>query len=196
MEEGAAVKKWVVITLTIFLVLIVGAGFTGYWAYTYYENSINKPMSEGGQATETEVVIKSGSSTSQIAELLHNEGLIKDARTFRIYIKLNGLGGKLKAGKFALNTGMNAAEIADKIAKGDVKKDTVWLTIPEGYALKDIADAVEKAGLAKKDKFLEAAENGSFDYDFLKELPKRPVRLEGYLFPTPMSFRKMLLPSR
>jgi conserved hypothetical protein, YceG family len=190
MKEGAfmgQIKKIVLIIISSLLLLLILCGAGAWW---YYKNSIYSPMSGSAEARNIDVTISQGLSNTQIADLLYSSGLIKNKLTFRFYIKNSGVGSKLKAGKYALNTGMNAAQIVQKIVSGDVKRDTVKVTVPEGYALKDIADAVEKAGLVSKDKFLSAAKSSTYDYDFLLNLSKRPTRLEGYLFPDTYEFEK------
>ena len=55
--------------------------------------------------------------------------------------------------------------------------------IPEGYTFNQIADKLEKASLISKDKFASVASKEKFDYKFLKDIPNREKKLEGYLFP-------------
>jgi len=174
----------------IVALLIAAIGASLFLAYSYYNNSIYKPASPPNESTPVNVTIKSGSTSAQIANILYDKGLIKDKNTFRIYLKINELGDKLQAGNYEFNTGMNVEEIVDKLLKGDVIKDSVTVTIPEGYEIKEIAEVLERKGLVKKEEFIEAAQNISFDYDFLKELPDRPVKLEGYLFPDTYEFSK------
>lgn len=178
--------KWLIILL-VFIVIIISAGV---FAYSYYNDSIYKPMAGLKAPEKVEVNIETGTSSAQITQQLYEAGLIKNMDTFKIYLKLSNLGDKIQAGKYEMNTGMNAAEIVDKMVKGDVLKDTVIVTIPEGYTVKDIAAKFEEAKLTSSDEFMKAEENDSFDYGFLKNLPKRPVRLEGYLFPDTYEFSK------
>lgn len=178
--------KWILIPL----IIIALASALGVFAYNFYNDSIYKPTANLSDAAMVDVIIEKGASSSEIAEQLYKEGLIKNTDTFKLYLKLSNLGSRIQAGRYELTAGMSAAEIVDKMVRGDVKKDTVRVTIPEGLSIKDIADKFDKAGLVNKDKFLEVAKNSSFDYDFLKNLPKRPERLEGYLFPDTYEFNK------
>ena len=57
------------------------------------------------------------------------------------------------------------------------------VTIPEGYTVKQIAAKVAETELCTADEFIEECNKGTFDYDFLKDLPDREYKLEGYLFP-------------
>lgn len=42
---------------------------------------------------------------------------------------------------------------------------------------------MRKQSFATADEFIEECNKGTFDYDFLKDLPDREYKLEGYLFP-------------
>lgn len=182
-----SIKRKFLITGAIIAVIVVLllAGISTYRA------SIYSPIGSGSSIKNVEVVIKPGSSISQIAGVLYDSGLIRNKLLFAVYVKTSGYSGKLKAGKYMLSTGMNAQDIAKKIANGDIYKDTVKVTIPEGYTVSDIAAVFQKAGLIDSGKFMEEAKNGTFDFDFLKSVPeKRPSRLEGYLFPDTYEFSR------
>lgn len=192
-KEGAAMsgnKKNLIITAGVLLVLILLAGGTAAYTRNYYMKSIYKPLEQGNNIKNVTVTIKPGSSMLEIADVLYGEGLIRNKLMFRIYLKRSKIGSRLQAGKYALNSGMTADEIAKKIAKGDVVKDTVKVTIPEGQNLRQIAEKLDEAGLVDKDDFIKAAESSEFDYEFLKNLSDRPVKLEGYLFPDTYEFKK------
>ncbi|MDF2673718.1 MAG: mltG, partial [Clostridiales bacterium] len=48
----------------------------------------------------------------------------------------------------------------------------------------------DKGLIAKEEVFINEAQNGEFEYDFLKGIPEdRPNRLEGYLFPDTYEFK-------
>ena len=75
----------------------------------------------------------------------------------------------------------------NRIVRGDVYTRTV--TIPEGYNLFDIAQAVEDAQLGSKDGFLAAA---SQDVALIADLDPGAKSLEGYLFPDTYRFPRRL----
>lgn len=157
---------------------------------SYYYNSISMPASAGTSPSAVEVVIPKGTSTDGIADILSQKGLIKNKTIFKIYIAASGTAGRLKAGKYSISGGMNLKQIIDRLAGGDIVRDTVKVTIPEGYTLNDIASAVEKSGLVSKDEFIRAALQGKYDYSFISEIPQRDRKLEGYLFPDTYEFAK------
>lgn len=178
------------VILIFFALIILVSAVSAVLLYNYYMNSINNPMAGSGSAKVIEMTINKGTSPTQISEQLLSEGLIKDSTMFKIYLKYSKLDGKIKAGNYEFNTGMTVIQLVDKMVKGDVKRDTVKITIPEGYEIKEIAAAFEKAGIVKKEAFLEASQKSYPEYDFLKNLPNRTVKLEGYLFPDTYEFAR------
>lgn len=196
MKEGACMSKdknrrKAFVLLPLIALVTIGAVIFGM--YLYYNDSIYKPAGGGEKKA---VVIKNGTTSDQIVDMLFDQGLVKNKTALNIYLKVNKLGERLKAGKYDLDSNLSPAQIIDRIVRGEVKNDTVRVTIPEGYEVKDIAAVLEKAGLVDKYKFIETAQNGEFDYEFLKNLPDRPVRLEGYLFPDTYEFSKDAAPEQ
>ncbi|MFB9280144.1 endolytic transglycosylase MltG [Cohnella cellulosilytica] len=133
--------------------------------------------------------ITSGMRASKVAELLEEQGLIRNAFLFGSWLKLEGEGSRFQAGEYELTPGMTREAIVDKLNKGDtIAAETIKFTIPEGFTVPQIAERLaEKAG-ADKEKFLEAASKpelwtGSV---WTKDLPEKGnlrYPLEGYLFP-------------
>lgn len=179
--EMAKKKKKFSIILIVFILLIVGAML---WTRNYYINSIG-PMSVDNPK-EINIDIPSGSSTNKIAEILFDNGLIKNKFIFKMKVKSLDADGRLKAGAYELNTSMDLKKIIDHLTNGGKSGDTVRFTIPEGYELEHIADKLSQEGLVNKDRFIELASNkNNFEerYKFLKELDDNQS-LEGFLFPS------------
>ncbi|QSZ26542.1 endolytic transglycosylase MltG [Aceticella autotrophica] len=150
-------------------------------SFLYYENLFT-PVSNSN--IQKIVKIPDGYTTQDIAKVLYSEGLIKNKSFFILRVKANNCENKIKAGKYLLSTNMTTDEIINKLKSGKSQIDTIKFTIPEGFTVEDIANRLSDMGLANKDKFMWEAQNGVFNYDFLKNIPQnRPNRLEGYLFP-------------
>ncbi|MBQ4518599.1 MAG: endolytic transglycosylase MltG [Clostridia bacterium] len=134
------------------------------------------------------VTVKEGIGTAQIADVLKENGIIRYPFWFRLASKLGGHDGSYLQGTFTMsrNAGYEA------VFKGLKSPDNVLIrvTIPEGFELRQIADRLQEEGLIDRDRFFEVAEKTEFDYWFLKDLPKRENRLEGYLFPDTYLFKK------
>ncbi|QZY57002.1 endolytic transglycosylase MltG [Crassaminicella profunda] len=163
------------IIFLLIMMLILGGG------KMYFNNSIG-PVNV--DSTDLIMVqIPTGASTKQIAKILDTNNIINSDLTFRILSKLSKADGKMKAGNYNFEKSMAADEIIKILVNGDTVKDTVKVTIPEGFELKQIAKRLEDEGLVNKIRFIEIAESEDFDYKFLKHIPKEKNRLEGFLFP-------------
>lgn len=137
--------------------------------------------------------ITPGASSYQIGYMLKDKGLIKNPLFFRVYAKMSGHAASIKAGSYLVEQGRSIPEILDMISNGKVRADVQRFTIPEGFTIEQIADTLEKNGIANKQRFLQEADNGDFEYDFVKEIPKKDGmkhRLEGYLFPETYEVKK------
>lgn len=171
--------------LLVLLLLAVGAG--GYiW-------SLMRPVQASSQPVVFE--IKSGAGTSQIADQLQQEGLIRNSLVFKGYLKWNKLGGKFMAGTYAMNPGVTFDEIIHKLNSGDVvPEEMVKFTIPEGYTVLQMADKLSAEGIVDKKEFLKLAnEPSAFDVEIIKNMPvdeEMRYALEGYLFPETYEMKK------
>jgi UPF0755 protein len=169
------------------IVIIIGAVFAIYqaamWAYgSGYELMAQEPDANRTIITK-EINIPQGASTETIANILEENELIRSAVYFRILAKLQGVDSLFQYGDFSLNTGMEPEEIITILSEEGEKREVVKFTIPEGFSLEQIAERVAAQGLCTESEFMDAAENGNFGYRFIDELPDRPKRLQGYLFP-------------
>ncbi len=167
--------------LVLFLIILIG-GY--YFAMNYYEDAIGAINSEN--PSEVDVVIPPFSTTDKIAEILKDQGLIKNPLIFKYVARKEQVGNRLKAGEYILSTEMNVKSILDILVKGTKNKDTARFTIPEGYEIKQIADKLSEQGLVDKDTFLSlTSDKSNFEasYVFLSELEKGQS-LEGFLFPS------------
>ncbi len=135
-----------------------------------------------------QVTIESGSTTAQIADVLKENGMIRHPFWFRVFSKLGGHDGQYQQGKYSLRT-QSGYETFFETLKHAPQTESVTVTIPEGFEIRQIADRLEQAGLINRDRFYAAIEHGDFDYDFIRKIPNRENRLEGYLFPDTYQFQ-------
>ena len=138
---------------------------------------------------ETIVEVVPGMGTRAIGALLAQHGIIRSQYAFDIWHLVRG--GTLKAGEYQFVQPATLPAVYNRIVRGDVYTRTV--TIPEGYNLFDIAQAVEDAQLGSKDRFLAAA---SQDVALIADLDPTAKTLEGYLFPDTYRFPRRLTPQQ
>lgn len=148
----------------------------------------------GSRGVDVEMTVPEGASGSDIIDMLKNRDVIKYPLIFKLYASTTGMDSKYKSGDFTVNTGHSYSEIINiLINEPNSMANKVKVTIPEGFEVIRIADAMETAGVCMAEDFLEAASTDDYDFDFLKGIDnksKREYVLEGYLFPSTYTFNK------
>jgi UPF0755 protein len=122
------------------------------------------------------IVIAPGSSALKIGRVLAHDGMIRSEYAFALWARYKR--GTLKAGAYRFDHPAAMTEVYDRLHRGDVY--TIALTIPEGYNIFDIAQAVERARLGSAQNFLDAEQKNT---DLIRDLDPKATTLEGYLFP-------------
>lgn len=147
-----------------------------YFAYVIL---INPPLPPG---TKIRVIIKSGFSTSKIAEILTRKKLIPHPLIFKLLVKYNNVERKLIAGEYDFRSGVSLAEIIQAFKKGPARK-IYKVTVPEGLTINQTANLIARETKVDGEEFKQLARTGAktFKYEFLVSNPS--VSLEGYLFP-------------
>lgn len=139
-----------------------------------------------------EILIEPNSTVSDVADLLKENGIIDYPPIFKLYIKYQlDDHVNFKYGTVMLNPSMSYAEIIDALEQNVEDNTAVSVTIHEGENMVEIADALQAAGVCKKEDFLNAVNNHQFKYEFLSGIDnpsERMYRLEGYLFPNTYEF--------
>jgi UPF0755 protein len=163
----------------LLLLLLLAAAAAAYVVYAPY-----------GPTTETFVDIPPGTGASAIAARMERAGIIRSRYGFEFFSLRKG--GTLKAGEYRFDHAVSMPEVYARLVQGDVY--TQALTIPEGYNIFDIANAVEAAGLAKRDAFLAAERQHTELIADLIPPNAHPDSLEGYLFPDTYRFSRHATP--
>jgi UPF0755 protein len=135
--------------------------------------------------------VQKGDTLQQVAAILQSKGIIKSAFAFRIYSHFVTQDLQVKAGHYILAKGTSLSEILSELHKGQSSWNTVMVTIPEGFTVKQIAMRLQSDGVCSEQSFLKEEQQGSFDEPFLKDIKpnsKVKYRLEGYLFPDTYDF--------
>ena len=163
---------------TLIIVLVVGLLLAATHLYiTFY----TPPSDERVLKT---VSIERGMSFRLIAEDLEKAGVVRDAESFGLAARILGAYKKVKAGEYEFTTNMTPIEVLEQLVKGKIKR--YFVTIPEGYSVKEIAAALKSAGLVEPDVFVARA----LDPDLAASLGVAGPTLEGYLFPDTYEFTR------
>jgi UPF0755 protein len=130
------------------------------------------------------LTVDPGTPVSAVAEALERRGLITSAFKFKLLARLQGYDRRLKAGEYGLRASLTPVEILTLMEKGLVRLHR--LTIPEGLTMQQIAELVEKTGLARSADIIARAT----DPAYVQAQGIAAESLEGYLFPETYFFPK------
>jgi UPF0755 protein len=166
----------------LLLIALLCAAFAGYVFY-----APAGPAAGTSDDNATYVDISPGSGTRTIAAQLERAGVLRSRYSFEVLREVKG--GKLIAGEYRFNHPAAATEVYSRIVRGDVY--FIPLTIPEGYNIFDIAQAVEAAHLGSRDTFLAAERSQTA---LISDLSPHATSLEGYLFPDTYRFGRHTTP--
>lgn len=184
-------KKSILIIILLLIAVIVITIVSGF---AYYKINL-MPVSQNSETVRIE--IKEGMNVSKIIDLLNENGLIKNEKALKLYIKLNKV-GKIQAGEYELNKNMSAPEIISKIEEGP-EDTTINITFVEGKNMRWIASKIaENTSNSEEDVYNKLSDetylNKIIDkYWFITDEIKNEniyYSLEGYLFPDTYNFKK------
>ena len=140
-----------------------------------------------GPEREVFVDIPVHTGTLGIASDLARSGIIRNRWVFALLREVQG--GSLKAGEYRFDHRTSMLEVYSRLQRGDVF--TIAVVIPEGFNLFDVAQAVETAGLAPRETFLEVAGR---QVSLVHRWSPNASSLEGYLFPDTYRFSRHTTP--
>ncbi|ASA26163.1 aminodeoxychorismate lyase [Paenibacillus donghaensis] len=168
--------------MLLIIVLLAAAAGGGAW---YIWNGMSPVEPAGPAVTFT---IEKGMGSADIADLLEENGIIRNSLLFKGYLKWTKEGSSFKAGTYTAAPGDSYDQLITRLNTGDVvKKETVVFTIPEGYTAKQVAAKLAADWKLEPAVFLEIINSGkALQETELLGIPQEEQvlhRLEGYLFP-------------
>lgn len=166
------------IVLSIVIFFVISLSLIGY--------RIIDDVSSVNISSDAVVTIQNGWGMNKTAEALKEENIIKYPKVFELVAKSMKLSDAVQPGEIEIKSGMSYKEIVLELTKAD--RGTVKIIIPEGYEIRQIADALEEAKLIDREEFYKELDPKKYDYKFLEGIPERENALEGYLFPATYSF--------
>jgi UPF0755 protein len=166
--------------VTLVLLVVLGVGL--YVAYnqlpSFLEEFAGKPHKRD-VVSGLPVIVKvpKGSTLSQVATILEEQGVISSGLVFKLVALIRGEQRRIQAGEYELKTGSDAGEVLDLLISG--KTLMFSFTVPEGYNTFQTADLFVRAGIMPREEFLSL----TVDKKFIRSLGIKADSLEGYLFP-------------
>ena len=157
---------------TLFLLLLLSAAGIGGFGFLEYEKFTKQRVSESAPKT---FEIKKGSSFKRVATDLEAAGIIKPAWQFQLLAKIKKQGNKIKAGEFAIDSGMSAEDILNRFVAG--KTLSYSSRIVEGYKFTDLVANI------KKDPNLVQTLTDADYADIMKTIGSSHKKPEGWFYP-------------
>lgn len=161
-----------------------------FLAYSLQLRETELDIPAGGDPRQQPFIINLGEPARFVAARLANEGFVRDADLFNLYLRVSGLERRIQAGNFMLSQTMNMREVAQALQTA--LEAEVAVTIPEGFRAEEIAERLAANNVMDAEQFLAAVRQPRAlsifaDYDFLQNLPG-DASLEGFLFPDTYRF--------
>ena len=160
--------------LVVLLVVVFGIG--AVLAGSVVFGRLHQPY-KGYDTPEQFVEIPSGATSAEIGRRLTDAGVVSNLLVFRAAMWRSGRARSLKAGEYRFTQPMSAAEVVDRLARGDVHVRRI--TFPEGLTILEMAKIYEARGFGPGADFVKAASDPSS----IKDIDPQAPDLEGYLYP-------------
>lgn len=137
----------------------------------------SRPVSS--DASPVRFTVPKGAPARQIAASLRENGLIRSPLVFALTCRVSGSSGKLKPGVYELSRVMSAPEIIKRMVGGATLES--WVTVPEGFTARQIADLLGDKDLVDPETFVQLAILRGYEFSAFRFIYDQS--LEGYLFP-------------
>ncbi len=168
--------KWVLLGTLVGVIVLVILGM--------YVLGQLKPTKPGEEVVFT---IEPGTSSMQIAIILEEQGMIRNALIFSNYLKFKNLGSRFQAGTYAMSPGLDIQQVIQRLNEGDVvAAATLRFTVPEGFTIRQTIELLSQEGYSKAELESLLLDPTRFSMTRAGDIPEGVIykeRLEGYLFP-------------
>ena len=128
------------------------------------------------------IIVREGLPLKEIVDELERRKVITNKVLFMLWARLMGYSRKIKAGEYLLSPNMAPVKILEKLTRGAIITHSI--TVPEGFTKKQIAELLDRKGLANKQQFLSLSD----DPALLSQYGISGPSLEGYLYPDTYQF--------
>lgn len=135
--------------------------------------------------------IPSGSGSSEITQLLYDNGIIENKTLFKITLKIKKAGASLKPGDVTLKPSMGYDSIIQELCSMRESYETVSLTFREGISLYEVAQLLQENDVCSADEFIYEFNSENFGYAYENEISTSAEKFyknEGIFFPETYSF--------
>jgi UPF0755 protein len=172
MFRMSATHKTVSALMVMAVAVIATAAAFYYWAHA--------PLTLN--PAQLDVTIKPRSSLKSVARQLHDGGVPVQPQLFVLLTRLLGQSAQLKSGNYAFKSGVNPAQVLQKLVRGDVNEYVA--TIVEGWTFKRMRAELDQNPALRHDTA------GLSDQQLLALLGEPNQAAEGLFFPDTYLFDK------
>lgn len=170
--------------LKLLAILVVVGGVSLGYIYNKYTTSLVTPQSDSSAVVDFSV--EEGETVESISARLIEDGLLaqENEKYFEFYLKHTGLGATIQAGAFSIPQNLTLIELAETLQEAGIPD--VWVTIPEGLRMDEIAEIISEAYAGYEDAVFSVEEFNSLtsDKEFMANWGLEGLdHLEGYLYP-------------
>ncbi|HEU0317231.1 MAG TPA: endolytic transglycosylase MltG, partial [Solirubrobacteraceae bacterium] len=158
------------------VVALVGVVFALWFIFSLFQ-----PLKGSGQGTVT-VDIPRGASSSTIATLLADRGVISSPFFFKLRATLAGKRSQLESGHFSLRKDMSYGAVLDALTGTQGTPTQITVTIPEGLSRAEIAAVAKRDGVTG-DYFRASVHSHLLKPQSYGAPSGAAHSLEGFLFP-------------
>ena len=127
--------------------------------------------------TATTVIVPAGATAKDVGKLLQAQGIVGSALAFDVLARVTGQAPAVKAGEFLFPAHESLSEVLHEVTYVG-REVATWVTVPEGYTAKEIAQTFADRGIDTQAALERAFLSTPLDVD-----GTRAPTLEGYLFP-------------
>lgn len=175
-RKSRKVKR--IVGLSVCAVLIILFALAAYFAFSVYNEIRGRNVVDGEMSL---ITVESGDNISVVADKLKESGIIKYPMAFKTYSKFKGYDTFIQIGTFEFPVGDSYENIFAALKESHYR-ESVKVTFPEGYTVKQMVSLLVSKGLGSEEGFYNAINNDSYSYNYLPAAGTEN-RLEGFLYP-------------
>jgi UPF0755 protein len=176
----------------LFILLILGAGGLGYWAYS----DLTSPNTH--DKANQYIQIARGSSPNEIVSKLSAEGILKSSLPTQLYLRFLNKGSNLKSGEYRFPSPITPLGVIKKLEEGEER--TTRLTIIEGWTRWEIANEIAQKfpppNTEARTTDPKAILSLLDDTSLISDIDPAAKNLEGYLYPDTYNFPREYTPKQ
>jgi len=171
--------------LSLLLLILLGGVAAALYGYVVLLQNPGPPI-----AAPVRIDVAAGEPFRVTAKKLEAAGLVRSALAVTLWARWKGVDRQIQHGAYQFDAAAPPPVLVEKMRTGEAM--VMRVTLPEGATMRDLAAALERAGLGEAGKFLALARDPSF----AQTLGVAAGSLEGYLYPDTYAFSPLDPPEK